>query len=80
MEEVAGEKADNSEQRSVFNNKKLKKVFQKIENLKKVPSHVLPDVELGEGRRFRLVPSFASSNLDSGSRSQKDPENIKRRK
>ena len=33
--------------------------------MKKVPAHVLADVELGEGRWFRLVPSLAGGNLDS---------------
>ena len=47
-----------------------KRVFPKDRKYKKLPPHVLADVELGEGRRFRLVPSFAGSNLDiSGRRS-----------
>ena len=42
------------------------RVSQKVANMINVPAHVLPDVKLGEGRWFRLVPSLAGGNLDSG--------------
>ena len=42
------------------------KSVPKQDKMKKVPAHILADVELGEGRWFRLVPSFAGGNLDSG--------------
>ena len=50
---------------------------KKNENIKKVPSHVLADVELGEGRWSGLVPSFARGNLDrsSGSENKKHRKN-----
>ena len=61
MEEVASEEADNPEEKM----SKAKSVTKKGK-MKKVPAHVLADVELGEGRWFRLVPSLAGGNLDSG--------------
>ena len=42
-----------------------KKVFPKDRKYKKVPSHVLPDVELGERRGLGFVACFAGGHLDS---------------
>ena len=47
-----------------------KRVFPKDRKYEKLPSHILANVELGEGGRFRFVPSFAGGDLDiSGRRS-----------